>query len=886
MTWARVKETGSGSLAFRLVIAGHPIVFVSSPALVGADTDGRIRVAGLDARSCSTFAEKLNPAKCELTADGFTAKIIEDGSNRIGDSFNRLPTKINYLSTSITKTDVAIPLVNTNTANADVLFVGRECVLITSGGGTASPTITRAYRNTTAQAHVVNATVGLARPEVTTEDALAYNGRPSVEGLDVFLYVYGDGETGTGTLIWRGIVAMQPRLPDLVTWEIACDSVTSVLDQALSGDLQGPVQVRGAYYHAATLPVIHITRLSGATSGSATTTDTVDVTPPAGVYETQEAWCIAVTEAIRAATTGFTPPLNPTSGAAPRIAAVVTSDGSWALQYTTVSASPLWYDIDVDGALFDPFMSSTWAFVNPTTGAMVSTVATSSVYGLLQLTSIDGAGTMPRGYLGIASMVGRRVGGGIAAVNQIYLGGIAAPTVGDTLVIAWPAFNGLPEVEASHNVVTAWDSTNRVATVEVADQPIFRRAYVRDALPTITVARTYESNGNVADFLAGLCAAAPADAPEGRQPFVTTTHVDTTTTSTNVAAAVAGRAWVAHRLYAGRSDFSLAKYIAEECKLAGLVPSIGTDGRMLLVRFRIGAATEDDSYTITSTRNLSTAQLPGFEPSAFGMVNTISFKTGFDPSDGKHHGDAYILSDATALSRNPLPSVMKIEPRSSAAGGDDAISIDDVRAMASGWFGVLGASYATIVVACPLSAFDAIIGTQCSVTISQLPDAANGGRGVTLLPGVVIGRAVDLFGPTVTLTVLVTYVRIAGYTPSALIDSAGNVSGNTWDFNIDESEYFASGQVTADCFAAGYAVRMTQRYVASPTELDGTVVSVTGSTIRVTFTGAYTDRTPDDVLEFDNALTATTAQQAWCFIGQDDELIGFATAAPTRQFAG
>ena len=884
MTWARVKETGSGSLAFRLVIAGHPIVFVSSPALVGADTDGRIRVAGLDARSCSTFAEKLNPAKCELTADGFTAKIIEDGSNRIGDSFNRQPTKINYLSTSITKTSATIPLVNTNTANADVLFVGRECVLITSGGGTAAPTITRAYRNTTAQAHVVNATVGLARPEVTTEDALAYNGRPSVEGLDVFLYVYGDGETGTGTLIWRGIVAMQPRLPDLVTWEIACDSVASVLDQALSGDLQGPVQVRGAYYHAATVPVIHIMRRNGATSESATTTDTVDVTPPAGIYETQEAWCVAVTEAIRAATTGFTPALNPTSGAAPRIAAVVTPDGSWALQYTTVGASPLWYDIDVDGALFDPFMSSTSFFVNATTGATVRTVATDSVYNLFQLASIDGAGTMPRGYLGIASMVGRRVGGGIAAASQIYLGGIAAPTVGDSLFVAWPAFNGNAEGSTAY-IVTAWDSTARVATVTVDPSPSNARAYVRDALPTITVARTYEDNGNVADFLAGLCAAAPADAPEGRQPFVTTTHVDTTTTSTNVAAAVAGRAWVAHRLYAGRSDFSLAKYIAEECKLAGLAPAIGTDGRMLLVRFRIGAATEDDSYTITSTRNLSTAQLPGFEPSAFGMVNTISLKTGFDPSDGKHHGDAYILSDATALSRNPLPSVMKIEPRSSSVDGDETIQIDDARAMASGWFGVLGTAYATIVVACPLSAFDAIIGTQCSVTISQLPDAANGGRGVTLLPGVVIGRAVDLFGPTVTLTALVTYVRIAGYTPSALVDSAGLVSGNTWDLSIDTSEYFADGQTVADCFAAGYAVRVTQRYVASPTELDGTVVSVSGNDVRVTFSGAFTSRA-DDVLEFDNASTATTAQQAWCFIGQDDELIGFATAAPTRQFAG
>ena len=51
MSWADVIARGSGPIAYRLVIAGHPIEFVSASYLIGAGTDDCIRIGGLEARS-------------------------------------------------------------------------------------------------------------------------------------------------------------------------------------------------------------------------------------------------------------------------------------------------------------------------------------------------------------------------------------------------------------------------------------------------------------------------------------------------------------------------------------------------------------------------------------------------------------------------------------------------------------------------------------------------------------------------------------------------------------------------------------------------------------------------------------------------------------------
>lgn len=875
MTWARVKETGSGAIAYRLMIPGCPVEFVSSPELVGASSDGRVRVDGLDPRSIS-WGERLDPAMCKLTARGFTAKIIEDGAHRTGDALVKLPTTIAHLSASVTASDVAIPLTNTYTANGDVIYIGQECMLITSGGGTAAPTVTRGYRQTTPQAHIVSDTQ--SRAEVT-------DAAPSIEGQMAYLYAYGDGETSNDVPVWCGVCSTHPRLRGTTTWEITLDSVTALLDQPLYGDLQDPVGLRGITYPSHAVPTLSIRRRAGSTPLTADTADTAEVAIPAGFYESNDDFCRAVNTAITTATSGWgANALNVASGALPRLSALPTSDGSWSLQYTT-DASAYWLEIQCAGPL-DPTIQNTGrVFLASGSSTRVSTLAASTSYDVPTSYPVPGAGTVPRGYVGRYNFRTER--GVVTSIepNLVYLGGSASLSSNDQLTVKWPAWNGQPARALSYSVL-AWDATDRFATVHFVNRDLsaMTRAYTREGAPEITVTRTYVLAGNVADFLTTLTTDAPAQAPLGRQPFVTTAHVDAATTQTNVDAAVSGRAWVDQRYYGGSSDITLSKLLIEECKLAGLVPSIGTDGRMTLVQFRIGASTEATSYTIDASTNLSGVHAPGFEVAPFGLVNTIKVLSGFDPLSGKHEGDQYIVRDSAALSRSPLPRMMKIEPRSSAFAGDITISIADIVAMAQTWLGTMGAAYTTLTVACPLSAIDSVIGSGVNITIPQLPNASDGGRGITRQTGVVIGRDVKPLEACVELTVMTTQIRIAGYAPSSRVTSVTALGGGLYDVLLDDPQ--PDGYATAVDWIVTDAIELQQYDVAGSTSITATVTAVNPATRKVTI-GSLSAGVPAGVLnlEYGAAAVATAHQQEYCYIAQDDDRIGFAVPVPPRQFA-
>jgi len=878
VTWARVVETGSGAIAFRLMVLGHPVEWVSSTRLVGASTDGRIRVGGLDAKSIQ-WGERLDPAVGKLSGTGFTASIVEDGAHRTGDSFVRQPSKVNYLSASITSAAVAIPLVSTLTANGDVLYIGQECMLITSGGGTLAPTVTRGYRQTLAQSHVYSPGLNLTRPEVTTEDAGAFNGRPSIKGLIAAIYAYGDGETGDGTLVWRGICG-EPRIRGLTSWDLPVNSIASILDQSMSTDLQDPATLRGIVYNSATAPTLRITRLAGATSVSAPSTDTATVPFPTAFYETQDAWCAAFNAAVTTATAGWgANALNVVGGAAPRLAAVPTADGAWGLLYTT-AASNLWLSVDCTG-LIDPSFSSGGFYLALDTGAVVTTVVGSTTYQVPATYPIVGSGTVPRGYIGPYNTgTPGRSGGGTLRADALYMGGTVSLRVGDAIYVEWAESTASRRGEVYS--VTAWNSTTRAATVRLRGSGTEQRSWTRDSAPTIQVSRTYVSAGNFGDFMAVLVLEAPNEAPLGRSPMVTTNHVDYFGLAANVDAVAAGRAWVDQRFYGGASDFSLSKMIAEELKLLGMVPSITTTGAWTAVEFRIGSATEAGTYAITAGKNLSGKQRPGFEPSAFGLVNTIAMKSGFEPLTGKHTGDSFTVRDSAALSRQPLPFVMKIEPRSEAFLGDFTMPTADVVALAQGWLGSLGAAYTSITVMCPLDAINATIGAQVSVTIAQLPDTLDGGRGVTAVSGFVIGRQVKPSQSCVELTIFATQVRIAGYAPSSRVASI--TVGATRDVVLEAVQ--PDGYATASAWLVGDRV-MLRVHGLSATGPTATVTAVNIATRTITI-GTISGATAGGPynLEYGGAAVATTSQQAYCYIATAAGLLAFGTGnKAARQFA-
>lgn len=889
MSWYDVIARGSGPIAYRLVIAGHPLEFVSASYLVGSGTEDRARIGGLEARSIQ-WSESLDPAAVKLRASGFTARVVDDGSHRTGDSFVRQPSRINYLSTSVTATDVAIPLANTNHANGDIFYLGNECFKITSGGGTAAPTCTRDYRDSIATAHYVDPTLGLSRPEVTFEEASQYNGRPSIEGSLAYLYAYGDGETGDGAIVWRGIVAAQPKLRDLTVWEVELDSVASVLDQTLGADLAEPSQLRGINYDALTAPQFQISILAGSDfDGSVQHTATVGGADLVGFYETQEEFCDALNALIRtASSTWGTHALNRTSGDRPTLIARPTDTGAWRFVYNTPSSSHRWCNVatlNETTARIDPVYTGGGFPLTRDDGLRVFSVASGSTYYPYSFELLEGAGTVPRGFIGY------HTSRTIIFTDTAYIGGTLSLATGDTVTLEWPAFNGFDAVSRQYNVVL-FDTATRSAKLSLGVVPrgvrssVFRY-YTAAGVPTLTTSRSYATSGTLADFLTALVNDSPTYSAEGRMPLVTAEHIDMSSVTLDVDAIALGRDWLSSRSYLGTSDVSLAKMIEEECKLYGLVPSITYDGRLTFVPFRVGAATEVAVYEVNADNNLSGAQMPGFEPSAFGLLNTIQLKTGFDPKTSKHIGRMFVVRDSAALSRNPLPRMMKVEPRSSWAD-DLAIPYSEVLAMAQTWLGVLGAAYQTITVACRLDAIGAPIGSQVAVTVAQLPNTLDGGRGVTLASGVVIGRAVRPLDAIVELTILTTQVRVAGYAPSSLVDTVTLVTGSTYDIALDAIQ--PTGYAFSDAWAVGDIARLTQYDTATPSSVNATITAIDALTGVITATLSASPPAGTLTLEYRNAPDVVASQERYAFIALEDgaggNVIEFASGnvAP-RQFA-
>jgi hypothetical protein len=212
------------------------------------------------------------------------------------------------------------------------------------------------------------------------------------------------------------------------------------------------------------------------------------------------------------------------------------------------------------------------------------------------------------------------------------------------------------------------------------------------------------------------------------------------------------------------------------------------------------------------------------------------------------------------------------------------IPIADVVAMAQTWLGVLGAAYTTVTIACPLSASDATIGTLVSITVSQLPDTLDGGRGVASLPGVVIGRSVKPMQATCELTILTTALRIAGYAPSSEVTSVTAAGGGLFDVLLELVQ--PTGYATAVDYEVGDIIALRQYDTAAPTEITATVTVVTPGT-RTVRIGTLSGGVPAGTLtlEYAPAASVVTSQRRYAFVAGTDDVINFSVATVARQFA-
>ena len=96
-----------------------------------------------------------------------------------------------------------------------------------------------------------------------------------------------------------------------------------------------------------------------------------------------------------------------------------------------------------------------------------------------------------------------------------------------------------------------------------------------------------------------------------------------------------------------------------------------------------------------------------------------------------------------------------------------------------------------------------------------------------------------------------------------------------------------TGYGTAADFSVDDVIALVQYDVATPTTATATVTA-TDTAARTVTTGALSGGIPAGTLNLEFASSPTTAtahQQLYCYVAQDDDLIGFAVNVTSRQFA-
>lgn len=843
MTWARAIARGRGKSEYRLEIEGWPDQWVTHREMCQTLADGRRRRHGLTRKGLRIRdASILHEAKIE--ADGLTAKII-DVRELATESLSTLPTVIGWLTAS------AVAGAGNFNVSASAAFVdgyyhiGTEVVLVSARPSGTSIDVTRAQWGTTAQAHYVEVGARAVQPEFTDRPAL-------MVGRRAFLYGYGAGDpkTGNGTLIWRGVVAAEPRANG-PAWHIPIDSIASVLEQTIVG-LDDPLRPRGVYYPWNAPLRLGLFEKNGTTSdaGNLTTAEILYT----GFTETNVEFAAAVNALIAAATGSW----------ASTIRVVTDGDDGWHITVTTDSGTPRYAGVSLmSGSSVDG------AFDNELTDG--SGIGTEVVSGGVEYYQFPQGGADGRP---LGSVPRRSVPGGTsphntadetasstAPANRLHLENVGGLGVGDGIEINpegdFPQTFDITVVDTAESYVEvdmpAGTGRGPGGLVLVPPIPDLRGAI-----------RFGSGPGDLEDFRDALIAKA-VDANTGGVPHVIATDFESW--NVVVAMASAGRPLQSLRQYIFSSSAELAEILEHEFRLLGVYPYITTTGTIGLRLLRVPAPTED-STTIGASRYLVKQAFATLETHGMGAANVVVLKTGYDRVEDKFKGPTYEVRYVAAISRTRKRRVLeiapKIEPRDPIT--DYSVAVD----VAWPVLQMFGTRYDIVTFRCSIAAFGVTVGDVVALTIPHVP--FDGERGLDDVIGTVVAREWDLDQGVGQLSVMLHTLNVAGYTPTGRVVSQSNVSGNTWDITLEANRYAPSG-TDASRFAALDAAAVHEWDVASPTRVEGIVQSVVGNVVRVTFDGAWTPGASTWNLIYDNASEWTDSQERYAQIASSTRLL-------------
>lgn len=912
-TFAAYLSSGSGQVAYRLVIEGCPYEFVTDRVMQGALADGRARVPGLLFDGLS-ITERAILSSAELNVTLSSCQIVEtpgtyqDAATAAFSGFTAASaiTFIDSTCANVLSTDVTAQVKNAGPINiGDVLHVGTEAwkvTGITRSGSTAPDTltITRGYWRTTAQSfYVSDARIDGTRAVVYKVSRAPQN----YAGRRCWLYGHGTSElttADTGTLLWRGILAANPDLTSSTTWSLSMQPRTALLDADIGPGIDGATKLRGIYYPARAPLYIGFNVRSGPNNSDTSTGSTYVYL--AGFFETQEAFCAALATKINAnatlAAAGGTWSVRPTV-ASVRGAFGWSWAGGWDLFYQTPSASPKWIDVQggspVDG-VFKQVLQASSAITG--SGAPVFTVAASTEY---RCDWSAASGTWPP--VSVPAEQCRQVP---RACYEAWVG--ASPTASDlatwidnyffldfvsgyvtagtaSLTPPTPSGSTSPPDPVSFDV-TVYGSLGYIAPSSSVVLPRFSAA--GSYQPSFELATRFGSatGTDLAGFMSAIVARAPDGANLGTCPFITSDDVADWTTE--VAARSAGRPYLSARVYSFTKNKRLVDVIREECKLYGLFLRLDANGQIAVQR--LTPRTDTPTATLDYTRHaIGTDDFGTLKLAPDGLITTIDVKSGYIPRDDKW-SNTWTFRQAAVSTAKGKGQPLSIAPVVRPYAGD--ITVTDARDIVATVTALFGELYYVISVPVTMHLHSLRIGDGVTVTIPQLPYAGaravhSAGAGLTNVRATVIGRTWN-YGdePRGTLDLLISGVPVAGYAPSARIAGASG-AGASWTFTTSAAQYGDGSVNDSSYFAAGMRIVVVAVDAESPFLARGTVSSVGVNTIAVTLDAAIpTPSGTFDVIFDSTAYALTAAQKAYCYIADPTDRVTYAdgTSAVARVF--
>lgn len=889
MTLSRLIARGYGKMPrARLEIEGHPVQPVTHRSLEQTLADGRQRLDGLRLNGVRVGA-RLDLAEGSIEGDGFTARINDAKHGQpLIRGFRLGPSLRTFLAGSHSRSATTLNVFSTSGwPSSGVIHVGTEVILYT---GTTSSTFTGCTRGawgTIAQAHQAADGANLSYPHATD--------RPiSIEGRRAVLYLYGEGDDpqGDGTARWRGVVATDASFRGReITFQV--DPPTAILRQQLGGDTTQPLPISGIYYPWNAPFRLVLTRSVGAPVGSPASADFA-VVRVTGRYASQVEFCDELTSRIATGIAGWT------WGAGNSIVAQPI-EGGFQLVYRT-GATP--YDVDVSptidnvpGVLEAP-VSEFWY-----SAAGGTSIAANSTY------TFDFVAPVPRAYVGLHSpQMGLDFGrpaefrftepddASTWPANRIYLGGLAP--------LSTSLFLGLEGGEAYWSVLAVSTSARYVElgvrVVGAEEEWPLAGALGPNAL--FRVGRRF-TTGNIGDLMQWLWANSPDLCNSGVCPLLTI--LDVAITGDEVRAASLTQVTERRLFAAFGQPVSLEDLLISHLATAGLHPSLTTGGTITARQTRLAASTELGVAQLTGKRAVPGSKvggpIPNVDQSGWGHLSDVRYSTGYNPIEDEFMGPTVHARNvqATAPLRSARSKKLEQKSLSERYGGAGAalfavadgtlveLSPEELDRIAEPWLGLLGDAYDLITLEVPATAFDVALGDVVKITHPMIPSRVTG-AGVEGQVGILVGFEWELATMRGVLTILSHARNVAGYAPGFRVASWANVSGNQWDLTLDDSPYLVSGQELADWIAVGFEMVVVERDSAAPTTVVGTVDSVSGDVVRITFSGLWTPAGGtgewDLELKYADNYDIADAESRFVFVGGPDGVAHSDGTVPHRVF--